>query len=88
MASQKQPGRPPSLPEYPDTGCGGLCTSSLNCPYPVCRLDDPTVVDRGAQEARYAEIRRLRGLGHLWREIAAMTGVSMRTVARALGQRR
>lgn len=23
----------------PDTGCGGLCVKSLECPYPVCILD-------------------------------------------------
>ncbi len=42
-------GRGDGLPEdtlYIDRGCGDDCTSSLECPYPRCRYDDPLATRR------------------------------------------
>lgn len=72
---------------YADTGCGGECTSSLNCPYPQCILDSP---QRKAQEERAAKAQqcvRLRREGRTYAEITGLMGLSEKTARRLVRSR-
>ncbi len=67
---------------YADTGCH-LYPSCLACPRPRCIFDEPLVpASRRPKPARNAEILRLAGEGKSRQAIAALVGVSKRTVDR------
>jgi hypothetical protein len=72
-------------PVYETGGCGGECDDPFNCPYPVCILDDPTLL----RMTRYEEIRRrtrdLRDEGWSIAEIAKREGCGERQIHRRLG---
>ncbi|MBN2076375.1 MAG: helix-turn-helix domain-containing protein [Dehalococcoidales bacterium] len=75
------------LPEhvgYKDEGCD-LANSCLNCPYEECIYDKPGGKRRWMKKERSAEMIRLHTEeGKAVRELAAIYGVSKRTVQRAL----
>jgi hypothetical protein len=75
------------LPEYcryRDEGCE-FAASCLDCPYPQCLYDEPRGKQRWLKERRNREIARLfRGGGWGVKELAALFGLSQRTVQRAL----
>ena len=74
-----------------DTGCGGACVKSLECPYEVCRYDDPhrrilpSSFSGMTMRERQKKIRDLREQGVTTREIARSLMVTVRTVYRILG---
>ncbi|UCC17776.1 MAG: hypothetical protein JSU58_04295 [Dehalococcoidales bacterium] len=75
------------LPEhigYRDEGCD-LADSCLNCPYEECIYDKPGGKRRWMKNERSAEMTRFHTEdGKTVTELAAMYGVSKRTVQRAL----
>ena len=76
-----------ALPEnhvYRDTGCGYGCVRSLECPFPVCRYDDPDFWRREENLRLAREIKAARAAGRMVREVAAELGISRRTVHRIL----
>ena len=72
------------LPEhatyYRDDGCPGGCEKRLECPFPVCRYDDPHVELR-LRNDRFRKARK-RGMSHA--ALAAKFGISKRTVSRKI----
>jgi AraC-like DNA-binding protein len=75
---------PPEYCHYPDEGCE-FAESCLNCPLPMCVYDEPGGRRRLLKRRRAQEMARLftrEGKGI--RELAAIFGVSQRTVQRAL----
>ena len=76
-----------------DSGCGGACVKSLECPYEVCRYDDPhrrivpSAFDGMTMKERHQKIRDLREQGVTAREIARSLMVTVRTVYRILDGR-
>ena len=75
------------LPEqirYKDEGCD-LANSCLNCPYEECIYDKPGGKRHRKKKERSAEMIRLYNEeGKAIKELAAIYGVSKRTVQRAL----
>ncbi len=75
------------LPEYchyRDEGCE-LADSCLGCPLPHCVYDEPRGKQHLFKERRDREIARLfSGGGRGIKELAAMFGLSRRTIQRAL----
>ncbi len=69
---------------YLDTGCGEGCVRSLDCPYPVCILDDPGLLARLQRQDRDRRILSLNGEGRDRRYIASEMGIGVRTVDRVL----
>ena len=69
---------------YPDTGCGGGCVRSLECPYPVCISDDPGFLARLQRQSRDEKILSLSGEGRDRRYIASEMGIGIRIVDRVL----
>jgi len=75
---------PPEYCRYRDEGCD-LAASCLNCPFARCIYDEPGGRQRWLKRLRAREMARLfttEGKGI--KELAAMFGVSQRTVQRAL----
>lgn len=75
-----------SLPElwhYRDEGCA-LYPSCLHCPFPSCLDDEPRGRQRWGLDQRRKEMVRLQSEGKTTRQMAAIMGVSQRTVQRAL----
>lgn len=75
---------PPEYCHYPDNGCE-LGESCLNCLLPICIYDEPGGKQRWLKGQRDGELVRLfqkedKGV----KELAAMFGISQRTVQRAL----
>ena len=69
---------------YKDEGCD-LANSCLNCPYEECVYDTPGGKRYWKKKERSAEMIRLHTEeGKAVKELAAMYGVSKRTVQRAL----
>jgi len=71
-----------ALPEgtsYRDGGCAHH-PSCLTCPFAECVLDVPLRLQRA--EERRAKVHALQALGKQFHEIAAETGISLRTVQR------
>ena len=73
----------PEFFEFRDTGCD-LHPACLSCPFERCRYDAKIDVVRAAQ--RRTEAKRLRASGLKAPAIAAMMGVTERTVFRALAR--
>ncbi len=74
---------PPEFCHYEDEGCG-LAPSCLSCPYSRCVYDEPGGRAHRIKDIRNREIHRLARAGKDVRELAAMFGISERTVHRAL----
>jgi len=75
---------PPEYCRYRDEGCE-LAVSCLNCPFPTCINEEPGGRRRWLKGLRAREMARLYlAEGKGVRELAAMFGVSERTVQRAL----
>ncbi|MDD5191121.1 MAG: helix-turn-helix domain-containing protein [Dehalococcoidales bacterium] len=75
---------PPEYCLYPDMGCE-FSPSCLNCCLPLCVYDEPGGKQALHKRQRGAEMMRLRhGEGKSVKELAAIFGVSVRTVQRAL----
>ncbi len=80
--------RLPEFYAYRDEGCE-LARSCLACVLPACVLDQPRGKQRQLKKSRDKAITRLfAGEGKGIRELAALFGVSTRTVQRALQKRR
>lgn len=76
----------PEEQEYRDVGCE-VSPSCLRCPLPQCRYDVPGGLRQILNEARDAEVARLRFQeGVPVNEIAARFGLSRRTVFRILSR--
>ena len=74
----------PELIRYKDEGCD-LAESCLNCPYEECIYDKPGGKRHRKKKERSAEMIRLYDEeGKEIKELAAIYGVSKRTVQRAL----
>ena len=75
---------PPEYCHYKDEGCE-LADSCLNCPFLQCIYDEPGGRQHWLKKARDKEIVRLfRSEGMGTEELAALFGVSQRTIQRAL----
>ena len=74
---------PPEYCHYHDEGCEFL-DSCLNCPLPKCLYDEPRGKQKWLKELRNQEIERLYRDGWKIRELAAVLGLSRRTIQRAL----
>ncbi len=75
---------PPEYCHYQDDGCE-LTSSCLKCPFPGCIYDEPRGKQRLLKGLRNREIVRLtRKEGKGLSELAAIFGISQRTVQRAL----
>jgi len=75
---------PPEYCHYTDEGCD-LSASCLNCPLPVCVYEVPGGKQKLIKTKRAGEMVRLRNDDNRSvSEIAALFGVSTRTVQRAL----
>ena len=82
-------GRGPLFEPRPDTGCGGACTRSTECPFPVCRYDLPANTTQQRLAAVNAQrVREGLASGLSIAEAARWAGVSKRTVQRVMAQRR
>ena len=66
---------------YIDTGCGGLCIKSTDCPFDLCTLDRPRHLSAPVTDDR-AVVDMLFD-GKSLRETATHFGISIRTVHRA-----
>ena len=75
----------PEFCDYRDEGCE-MAGSCLNCPFTLCKYDEPGERQRLMRISRAKEIVRLHGKGKRKRvkELAEMFGVSERTVQRIL----
>jgi hypothetical protein len=74
----------PEFCNYKDEGCE-LADSCLNCPFSRCIFDERAGKQRWLKGRRAKEISRLHIVeGKKLKELAAMFGVSERTVQRAL----
>jgi len=75
---------PPEYCHYRDEGCE-LAGSCLNCPFPRCLYEEPRGKQRWMKELRNKEIVRLFSReGRGVKELAALFGLSRRTIQRAL----
>jgi len=75
---------PPEYCHYQDEGCE-FASSCLNCPFPQCIYEQPRGKQQWLKGLREREMVRLRITGGKGlKELAAMFGVSQRTVQRAL----
>jgi hypothetical protein len=75
---------PPEYCHYQDEGCE-LSKSCLNCPFPSCIYDEPGGKQHLLKGQRDKEIVRLsQKEGKGVKELAAIFGISRRTVQRAL----
>lgn len=78
----------PENTDYADTGCD-LYPSCLKCPLPRCRYDEAGGAAAMLRVGRDASIARLAEKGRFnANELAAMFGVSRRTVFRVLRRAR
>ena len=74
---------PPEFCHYQDEGCE-LAASCLACPYEKCVYDEPGGRQHRVKDIHNREISRLYHAGKVVPQLAAMFGVSQRTVHRAL----
>ena len=82
-SSQMQEDLLPEYCHYQDEGCE-YAKSCLDCPFLKCLYDEPRGKQRWLKVLREKEINRLYKTGRNIKEIAAIFGVSARTVKRAL----
>ena len=82
-ASRHEPDLLPEYYHYKDEGCE-FASSCLNCDFQQCLYDEPRGRQRWLKELRNREIDRLYGEGLSIKELAAMLGLSQRTIQRAL----
>lgn len=86
------------LSDYQDTGCGGECVKSTECPYPRCMLDDPSVA-RGKRKPmvvtpherrveRDGQMAELHAQGVTVDELVERYGLAKRTVFEILRRQR
>jgi hypothetical protein len=81
---ENEPDKLPEYCQYKDEGCD-LADSCLECPFPQCVYEQPGGKQRWLKKLRDREIAGLfTGEGRGIKELAAMFGVSQRTVQRAL----
>ena len=73
----------PELCHYRDEGCA-LYPSCLHCPFPRCLDDEPRGRQRWGLDQRRNELARLQSEGKTTRQMAAIMGVSQRTIQRML----
>ena len=83
-ARRKEQDLKPEYCRYRDEGCE-YAKSCLECPFPQCLYDEPGGRQRWLKKARDKEIKRLFKTGRKVKELAALFGVSQRTIQRALG---
>ena len=81
---QKAPDFKPEYCHYHDEGCD-YAEACLKCPFPQCLYDEPGGRQRWLKRARDREIKRLFKSGRRVKELAALFGISRRTIQRALG---
>ena len=75
---------PPEYCQYRDEGCE-LAQSCLNCPFSSCIYDEPRGRQRLLKSRRDGQIVALfKSEGKGVKELAAIFGISQRTVQRAL----
>jgi len=101
LVSKSRGYKPISFPpanEHPDTGCGGLCVASLDCPFPMCRADDPAAAlafekamlegepstSKEQLHERYRQYDAAWRKGRSYTRVARMFGVSVPTVTKAV----
>jgi len=82
---RKQPDLKPEYCHYRDDGCK-YAKACLKCPFQQCIYDEPGGRQRWLKKARDKEIKRLFKTGRKVKELAALFGVSQRTIQRALGK--
>ena len=74
----------PEEHEYRDDGCD-LFPSCLNCPFPVCRYDEPGTKVHWAKRLRDREVlRSYNKEGTSVKELARRYGLSQRTIYRII----
>ena len=73
----------PEYCQYRDEGCE-YALACLECPFPQCLYDEPRGRQRWMKKTRDKEIKRLYDRGKKVNELAAIFGVSQRTIQRAL----
>jgi hypothetical protein len=83
-ASRKEPDLKPEYCHYHDEGCE-YAKACLECPFKQCLYDEPGGRQQWLKKARDKEIKRLFNTGRKVKELAALFGVSQRTIQRALG---
>ncbi len=74
---------PPEYVRYQDEGCE-LDGSCLNCHLPLCIYDEPRGKQHWLKDQRDGRIIKLFSRGKKVSELAAIFGVSQRTIQRAL----
>ncbi len=74
----------PNAHTYPDTGCGGDCTRSLECPYERCILDTRNGLSAQRKRVMYREIVEARRRGVTVKKIAELFRCGERTIWRVL----
>ncbi|OGO18440.1 MAG: hypothetical protein A2Z15_05400 [Chloroflexi bacterium RBG_16_50_11] len=75
----------PEYCNYRDEGCV-YAKACLECPFPQCLYDEPRGGLRWLKRKRDKEIRKLFKTGRNIKELAALFGLSPRTIQRALGE--
>ena len=73
---------------YSDTGCGGDCVRSLECPYAVCILDNPGFIMTQQRQERNKKILDMDEEGKTRSYIASEMGIGLKTVHRVLSSYR
>ncbi len=81
--NQNEPDLKPEFCHYRDEGCE-YAKACLDCPFPQCLFDEPRGRQRWMKQTRDREIKRLFNAGNKVKELAALFGVSERTIQRAL----
>jgi len=82
--SRKEPDLKPEYCHYRDEGCE-YAKACLKCPFPQCLYDEPGGRQQWLKKARDKEIKRIFKTGRKVKELAALFGLSHRTIQRALG---
>ncbi|MGI2336362.1 MAG: helix-turn-helix domain-containing protein [Dehalogenimonas sp.] len=76
---------PPEYLSYRDEGCE-LAPACLECPFPLCIYDDPSLARSFQAQQRGRDMALKRRAGFSVKEIAAEYDVTRRTVSRAIGE--
>jgi hypothetical protein len=81
--TRNMPDLKPEFCHYRDEGCE-YAKACLDCPFPQCLFDEPRGRQQWMKQTRDREIKRLFDTGSKVKELAALFGVSERTIQRAL----